>query len=571
MRYSKGLFPTLKETPAEAQAASHKLMIRAGMIRKLQSGAYSYLPLGFRALQKVKQIIRQEMEAIGAQEVLLPALQPVELWKKTGRYETLGEDMIKFIDRHGKENVLGPTHEEVITHLIANEIRSYRQLPITLYQIQTKFRDETRPRFGVIRSREFIMKDAYSFNKTEKDLDLDYQKMYQAYNNIFQRSGLDTLAVEADTGVMGGDVSHEYMVLAESGEDKVLWCPACKYSASIEVAGCLDNTDEADDKGQEEVKEVATPGETTVEKIAKLLKKKPVNLIKTMVVLVDDKPVVALVRGDGELNLGKLRSYLKANSIEMADETVIKKVTAGPIGFSGPVGLKGVKIIADYQLRGMKNAVTGANKKDAHLTGVNIKRDFTPTDYADLRYITKDDPCPKCQAKKATIKNAIELGHLFKLGTKYTKSLGATYLGENGKSQDIIMGCYGIGVNRIIASVIEINHDEAGIIWPIEIAPYQVALVSLAKGEDKVREVAEAIYQELLAAGIEVLYDDRDERPGVKLKDADLIGLPLRITIGERNLAEGKIELKLRSSKDTQLISIKDVSLEAKKALDSLA
>ena len=551
MRWSEYFIPTLKEVPSEAEAVSHRLMIRAGLIRKLASGAYTYLPLGLRVLKKVEAIIREEMDAKGALELFLPSLQPVELWHQSGRYKDLGEDLIKFKDRHNRTMVFGPTHEEVITDLVRTNIKSYRQLPITLYQIQTKFRDEVRPRFGVIRSREFIMKDAYSFDRDNAGLDASYKKMYEAYEAIFKRSGLRALAVDADTGVMGGDVSHEFMVLAESGEDFLAHCLACGYAASLAVAACGDSLrgQGTRDKGQgtrDKIKEIDTPGVSTIEKVGALLKVKPEQMVKTLVYVADEEPVAILIRGDHEANEAKIKKFLKCAKLEMAGEEIIKKATGGPMGFSGPVGIK-IRIIADHSIKGISNFVTGANKKDKHFINTNLDRDFKVKEWADLRMITEKDPCPKCN-KKISMEHAIEMGHVFKLGLKYSEAMKAEFLDEDGKLKPAVMGCYGIGVNRIIAAAIELNNDKKGIIWPKSIAPFQIIIVPLNYDKENVRKVADQVYADLQSEGIEVLLDDRSESAGVKFNDAELIGIPYQIVIGERALKKGVVELKDRNN-----------------------
>jgi len=557
MRWTKTLIPTLREDPQDAEAISHKLMVRAALIRKLTAGVYSYLPLGLKALRKAENIVREEMNKKGAIELLMPALHPVELWKKTGRYDVMGDVLIKYKDRHGKEVALGPTHEEIITSLVAREINSYKNLPKTLYQIQTKFRDEIRPRFGAIRSLEFIMKDAYSFDVDEEGLEKSYKKMYDAYSRIFERCGLPYIPVMADPGVMGGNISHEFMVPAEIGEDLIVACK-CGYAASTQVAECKENSKISKEKTKpEKIKEVDTPHVTTVEDVSKLLKVKPSQLIKTLIYIADGKPIAFLVRGDYEANEVKLKNYLKVETLGMADEKKIEEVTGGPIGFSGPTELK-IKIIADFSLKGIQNAVTGANKKDKHLLNVNLDRDFKITDWIDARIIVNGDKCPKCQ-KAIEVKRAIEIGHTFKLGTKYSKSLGAYYLDKNGKSKPMIMGCYGIGVNRIIAAGIEISHDKDGIIWPSEISPYEVVVLPLNMGNGSVKKCAEDLYEKMLNTGIDVILDDREDRAGVKFKDADLIGFPVQVIIGERNLEKGKVEIKIRKSKESQLIDRKEV------------
>lgn len=555
MRLSKTFIPTLKEDPQEAEAVSHKLMMRAGLIRRVTAGAYTYLPFGLRALRKAMDIVREEMDRAGAIEIMMPALQPVELWKKTGRYDVIGDVMIKFKDRHGKEIALGPTHEEVVTSLAAGEIRSYKDLPVTLYQIQTKFRDEVRPRFGIVRSCEFIMKDAYSFDVDVAAMEKSYKAMYDAYCRIFERCGLEYIPVEADPGMMGGTVSHEFMVPAKIGEDKIVVCQGCGYAASTEVARVV-SKDAYDAAGASmlAMEEVQTPRVSTIEDVSAFLKVKPSDLIKTLIYMADDSAVAVLIRGDHEANDTKIKNHLKAKTLELADEETIKKVTGGPLGFSGPVNMAmKVRIIADAAVRGMKNAVVGANKKDAHIRNVNPGRDMNPDDWIDARVITSEDPCPKCSGR-IELKQSIEIGHTFKLGTKYSSSLDAKYLDAGGKEQTIIMGCYGIGVNRILAALIEQSHDKDGIIWPVSLAPYQVVVVPVNKDDEAVIMQARQIYMQLIASGVEAAIDDRDKSPGVKFKDADLIGFPFQVVIGKKNLDNGKIEFKERSSKKTDLI-----------------
>ncbi len=534
-------------------------MLRAGLIRKLASGVYTYLPLGLRVLKKVEGIIREEMDKKGALELFLPSLQPVELWYESARYKGLGEDLIKFKDRHNRVMVFGPTHEEVITDLARNHIRSYRQLPVILYQIQTKFRDEVRPRFGVIRSREFIMKDAYSFDRDEAGLDLSYKKMYEAYEAIFKRCGLNTLVVEADPGVMGGDVSHEFMVLAESGEDMLAYCPSCGYGASLAVAECKAEGSRLKAQGKEKLKEVDTPGVTTIEKVGALLKARPDEMVKTLIYITDEKPVAILIRGDHEANEAKIRRYLKCSHLEMASEDIIRDVTGGPMGFSGPLGIKDVRILADNAVKGMSNFITGANKKDRHLINVNLGRDFEVREWADLRMITESDNCASC-GSKIKIEHAIEMGHVFKLGLKYSRPMRAEFLDEDGALRPLVMGCYGIGVNRIIAAAVELNNDKKGIAWPLSIAPFQVIILPINYENDNIRQIAVEIYEDLKNRGIEVLLDDRNESAGVKFNDAELIGIPYSIVIGEKGLKKGTLEIKNRATGGIIEVTTKDLS-----------
>ena len=570
MRWTQSLIPTLKEDPQDAEVISHKLMVRAALIRKLISGAYSYLPLGLRVLQKVSNIIREEMNAKGAQEVLLPAIHPPEFWKKTGRYELLGQVLIKFKDREGRELVLGPTHEEIITDLVANNVKSYKDLPLILYQIQTKFRDEPRARFGVMRTAEFIMKDAYSFDCSTEGMESSYKKMYDAYCRIFERCGLPYIPVEADPGMMGGSVSHEFMVPSDAGEDEIVICQKCKYAASTQVAACKTDPGPRSSKTEKKlpIAEVETPDMKTIEKVSEFLKVEPKKLVKTLLYKADDKVVALLVRGDFEANETKLKNYLKCAVLELADEKTIEGFTGAPVGFSGPVKLKDTRIVADNSVKDMVNFVTGANKKDAHLVNVNIGRDFETKEFADLRGITNFDKCPAC-GKAIDIKHAIEIGHTFKLGTKYSEILGAKFLDAEGKTNAIIMGCYGIGVNRIIASLIETSNDKDGIIWPLSIAPYQILIVSLNIANKKIKEISEEVYSKLKAGGYEVLYDDRDISAGIKFKDADLVGIPIQIVIGEKNAKKNIVEIKTRADRKVVEVKLADVESQIKQLLSS--
>jgi prolyl-tRNA synthetase len=554
MRYSQYFIPTVKETPADAEVVSHKLMLRAGMIRKLAAGIYNYLPLGLRSIRKVENIVREEMNRAGAIEVLMPAVLPAELWQESGRWEMYGKELLRFTDRKDAEFCLGPTHEEIITDLVRREIKSYRQMPINLYQIQSKFRDEIRPRFGLMRGREFIMKDAYSFDVDENAADLSYDKMYRAYRRIFERCGLNFRAVEADTGSIGGSSSHEFMVLADSGEDAIVSCSSCEYAANVEKAESrpVKATEHADPRPLERV---PTPEKRTIEEVSEFLGINASSMVKTLVLLADDEPVVALLRGDHDLNEIKLKNLLDCATLEMAGDEVVTRITGAPVGFAGPIGLS-VKIVADLAVEGLKNFVTGANAKDLHMKNVNLDRDFTVTRFADIRNVVHGDRCPRCDSGILEMWRGIEVGHVFKLGTKYSKALKATYLDAEGKEQTIFMGCYGIGIGRTVAACIEQNHDENGIIFPLPIAPFHCIISALNMKEEQVREVSESIYGQLSDAGVEVLLDDRDERPGFKFKDADLIGIPLRIVVGSKNLAEGNVELKTRKTGDVVLLSV---------------
>ena len=570
MRYSRYFIPTLKEVPAEAEIISHKLMLRAGMIRKLASGLYTYLPLGLRAIRKVEAIVREEMDRAGAIELLMPIVQPAELWKESGRWEQYGKELLRIKDRHGREFCLGPTHEEVITDIVRKHIRSYRDLPINLYQIQTKFRDEIRPRFGLMRAREFIMKDAYSFSATEESLDAIYQAMYKAYCNIFERCGLDFRPVEADTGTIGGHASHEFMVLADTGEDDIACCTSCSFAANTELAQVTTKANEPEPfrQGTQELKKVNTPGQKSVDEVTRFLDKKAKDLVKTLIFLADDRPVAALVRGDHELNEIKLKKVLQADRLEMADADTVEKITGAPVGFAGPLGLSSkVKVVADTSVAFMKDFVAGANEKDAHFVGLNWKRDIDPPETHDIRVITPDDPCPRCGGQ-IEIKRGIEVGHIFKLGTKYSEAMGATFLDSNGKEKPIIMGCYGIGIGRTVAAAIEQNHDDRGIIFPSPIAPFQV-IISVINVKDKdMMAHAQGIYDGLCKKGFDVLLDDRDERPGVKFKDSELIGIPIRVTIGKKAVKEGLVEITSRRTMKTEFVKVEDAGKEIETLLE---
>jgi len=567
MRWSSSFSPTLKENPQEAEAVSHKLMVRAGLIRRLTAGAYTYLPMGYRALRKAANIVREEMDRAGAVELLMPALQPPELWKRTGRYDDMGEVLIKYKDRHGKEIALGPTHEEVITELVAREIRSYKDLPLVLYQIQTKFRDEVRPRFGVVRSCEFIMKDAYSFDIDVESMEKNYGKMYDAYCRIFERCELPYVAVEADPGLMGGTVSHEFMVPTEIGEDTIVTCPSCGYAASADVASVKPESVSGKKAGKpKDVEETFTPGVSTVQDVSSFLKAKSSDLIKTLIYMADNEPVAVLIRGDHEANETKIKNHLKVRTLELADERKVREITGGPTGFTGPVGLS-IKILGDTFVRGMVNAITGACEQDKHLRNVNPGRDFSVNEWIDARVITESDPCPKCGGK-IEMKYAIEIGHTFKLGTKYSEVLNATFLDAKGKQRPAIMGCYGIGVNRILAALIERSHDKDGIIWPVSLGPCEAVVIPLKKEDKEVNAEAEHIYTRLKEAGVDVMIDDREKSAGVKFKDADLVGFPFQAIISRKNMEQGKIELKDRATKKSTLVD-KDKFLDHVKILVS--
>ncbi|MCJ7747596.1 MAG: proline--tRNA ligase [Desulfobacterales bacterium] len=549
------MLPTLKEIPSEADVPSHQLMFRAGMIRKLASGIYSYLPLGLRAIQKVESIIREEMNRAGAIEVLLPFVQPAEIWQESHRWEEYGKELVRFRDRHNRDYCLGPTHEEVITDIARREIRSYRQMPINLYQIQTKFRDEIRPRFGVMRAREFIMKDAYSFDVDEKGADKSYQKMVDAYTRIFTRCGLKFKMVEAESGVIGGTFSHEFMVLAETGEETIVSCTHCSYAANIEKAEF--KRPEAsgrilDKELLKPLQKVLTPDRGTVEEVTQFLQVSPKDLIKTLIFDTDKGCIAALVRGDHEISEKKLKAVLGTENLQLAGEETVEELTHAPKGFAGPIGLS-IPMIADMDIQKMFNFVTGANEKDAHLIHVNLMRDFKVDQFVDIRKFFPGDRCPLC-GKETRIDKGIEVGHTFKLGTKYSKAMRATYLDDQGKEKEIVMGCYGIGLGRTVAAAIEQSYDQNGIIFPMPITPFQVLILPVNMKIDLLRETAEKLYQNLLEEGMEVLYDDREETPGVKFKDADLIGIPLRVTLGEKNLKKGLVEVKKRKTGEILLL-----------------
>jgi prolyl-tRNA synthetase len=560
MKYSKSFIQTMKETPSDADIVSQVLMIRAGLVRKLASGLYEWLPAGFKILKKVEQIIREEMNAAGGLELFLPAILPKELWEETGRWNIYGKELFRLKDRAGREFCLGPTHEEIITDLVRKEVRSYRQLPVMLYQFQTKFRDEIRPRFGVMRAKEFCMKDAYSFHATEADAERYYGEVVAAYEKIFQRCGLKFRVVEASSGAIGGSFSHEFMVLADTGEEEIAVCE-CGYGANTEKAQCLRETAALDSSSIKELEEVHTPGMKTVEQVAGFLSEKPEKFIKTLVYLADGKPVIALVRGDCELNEEKLKTAAGCSELMLADAGAVEKLTGVQTGFIGPVNMpqpaRSIPIYADYSVENIVNGVSGANRNDYHIKNININRDYKPFLTADLRKVKSGDVCPKCKNKKLEFCRGIEVGHTFKLGTKYSAAMGATFLDEDGVKKPIIMGCYGIGVSRIVAAAIEQSHDENGIIWDSALAPYRVVIVPVSY-TGQAKEESDRIYAEL-SGRMDVLLDDRDERAGVKFKDADLLGIPVRITISEKTLAQGSVEVKYRGQKTVSLIGLDKV------------
>ena len=555
MRYSQTLLPTLKEIPADAEVISHILMLRAGFIRKLTAGIYTYLPVGLAAIRKVENIVREEMNRAGAQELLMPMVQPADLWIETGRYEKYGPELLRFHDRHNRESCLGPTHEEVITDIARKELHSYRNLPVNLYQIQTKFRDEIRPRFGLMRGREFIMKDAYSFDVSDEAAGISYQKMYEAYKRIFTRCGLSFRAVQADSGAIGGSFSHEFMVLAETGEDTIVVCRDCEYAANMEKAAVkLVPSSQVEALGKME--KIETPGKRKVDTVCDFLGILPSQLVKTMVFKADGKPVAVLVRGDREVEVVKLKNLLGVADIEMADSQEVFDATGVPTGYLGPVGVS-IRIVADQEVAAMQNFYVGGNEKNYHLKNVNLGRDFQVEAVADLRQITTSDPCPECGGKLETTEG-IEVGHVFKLGTGYSESMNATFQDKDGQEKHFVMGCYGIGVSRIVAAAIEQNHDDKGIIFPVPLAPYTVIIVNLGINDEQINSAAEKLYEDLQKVGLEVLIDDRDERPGFKFKDADLLGIPYRVTVGKSFVENGTLEIKRRKDGKIEELSLEE-------------
>lgn len=573
MRYSQMLIPTVKEVPADAEIPSHQLMIRAGLIRKVASGTYTYLPLGWRTLKKIIEIVREEMDRAGAQEILVPCLQPRELWQQTGRDADYGETMCRLQDRHGRWNVLGPTAEEVFTFHAVHEISSYKQLPMNLYQISPKFRDEFRPRFGVLRSREFMMKDAYSFDANPESLHKSYMAMYDAYCRIFKRCGVEYVIVEAETGEMGGSGSHQFTVPCASGEDTTVYTEDGSYAANLEKAAVDPLPKQPADPNTPSPQDVHTPNVGTIEAVCGFLQTTPAQMIKTLIYSVGDQAIAVLVRGDHDVNAEKLTQVLGGAHSELADEATIQKVTGAKVGFAGPVGLAGrvSKLIVDHAVAAMPVGVTGANRSDYHTRNVVPGRDFPLVGdnviVADIRNAVEGDTY---QGKPLRFKKGIEVGQVFKLGTKYSQKLGATFLDENGVETPCLMGCYGIGINRIMASAIELYHDDNGIIWPISIAPFEVLITPVNQDDPAVSGVAEKIYADLKAAGVEVLIDDRDLRGGVKFKDADLIGIPIRVTVGKKSVVEGNVEVKLRAETESRKTPIQDALRTVVELIESL-
>ncbi|RAN23560.1 prolyl-tRNA synthetase [Geobacillus sp. A8] len=567
MRQSQAFIPTLREVPADAEVKSHQLLLRAGFIRQSASGVYTFLPLGQRVLQKVEAIIREEMNRIGAMELFMPALQPAELWQQSGRWYSYGPELMRLKDRHERDFALGPTHEEMITAIVRDEVKTYKRLPLVLYQIQTKFRDEKRPRFGLLRGREFMMKDAYSFHTSKESLDETYNNMYEAYANIFRRCGLNFRAVIADSGAIGGKDTHEFMVLSDIGEDTIAYSDASDYAANIEMAPVV-ATYEKSDEPPAELKKVATPGQKTIDEVASYLQVSPERCIKSLLFNVDGRYVLVLVRGDHEANEVKVKNVLDATVVELATPEETERVMNAPIGSLGPIGVsEDVTVIADHAVAAITNGVCGANEEGYHYIGVNPDRDFAVSQYADLRFVKEGDPSPD---GKGTIRFArgIEVGHVFKLGTKYSEAMNAVYLDENGQTQTMIMGCYGIGVSRLVAAIAEQFADEHGLVWPASVAPFHIHLLTANAKSDEQRALAEEWYEKLGQAGFEVLYDDRPERAGVKFADSDLIGIPLRVTVGKR-AGEGVVEVKVRKTGETFDVPVSELVDTARRLLQS--
>ena len=555
MRLSNYFAPTLREAPAEAEIISHKLLIRAGMIKKVAAGIYSFLPNGKRVLDKVENIIREEMNAAGAREVLMPVLQPADLWQKTGRWDEYGPEMMRVKDRNERDFALGPTHEELITSIVAAEVRSYKELPQNLYQIQVKFRDEIRPRFGLMRAREFIMKDAYSFHTSQESLQETYDKMSVAYSNIVKRCGLKFKAVKAEAGLIGGDASEEFMVLASTGEDMILYCNKCEYGANIEQAKALRDYKEEKEKS-ESLKEVDTPGKKSIGEVSEFLNVEPERLAKTLVYLCDSEPVLVVLPGDREANENKIKRATECKEIRLFNEDDFDKYEDLVEGYVGPMDQK-YKIIVDEDIVKIKNMIIGANKNDSHLINVNYDRDFKAEIVADIKYACEGDICPSCAGNLGDARG-IEVGHIFQLGTKYSEAMGATYVDENGKNNPMLMGCYGIGVTRMISAAIEQNHDEKGIIWPKNIAPFEVVIVQTDMKDEKLNKASQELYNKLVDKDFEVVYDDRSERAGVKFADADLIGYPIQIVFGKTYINDEKVELKIRDGHKKENLVFED-------------
>jgi prolyl-tRNA synthetase len=567
MKQSMSLIPTLREVPSDAEVKSHQLLLRAGFIRQNASGVYTYMPLGRKVLQKVEAIIREEMNNAGAAELFMPALQQAELWQESGRWYSYGPELMRLKDRHDREFALGATHEEVITSLVRDEVKSYKRLPLTLYQIQTKFRDEKRPRFGLLRGREFIMKDAYSFHATQESLDEVYERLFQAYSNVFSRCGLNFRAVIADSGAMGGKDTHEFMVLSDIGEDTIAYSDTSQYAANIEMAPVTAVYEKSSEPAKE-LEKVHTENKKTIEEVSSFLNVESKDCIKSLLFRVDDRYVLVLVRGDHDVNDIKLKNHLEASVVELADTKTTKEVLGCSVGSLGPVGIENVEVIADNAVQAMVNGVCGANEEDYHFKNVNPERDFKVASYTDLRFIKEGDPSPDGHGTIVFAKG-IEVGHVFKLGTRYSEAMNAEILDENGRTKPMIMGCYGIGVSRTMASVAEQFNDENGLVWPTNIAPFDVHLIAVNMKDSAQAELAKELYSNLQAAGMEVLMDDRQERPGVKFADSDLIGLPVRVTVGKK-AGEGIVEVKIRKNGEMQEVQKDELAVTLKNILKEL-
>ncbi|HHV72616.1 MAG TPA: proline--tRNA ligase [Clostridia bacterium] len=559
MKMSQLFSPTLRETPADAEIISHQYMLRAGFIRKVAAGIYTYLPLGYRVIRKIEQIVREEMNKKGAQELLMPALQPAELWHESGRWDIYGKELMRLRDRHERDFCLGPTHEEVITDLVKREVNSYRQLPLLLYQIQTKYRDEIRPRFGLMRGREFIMKDLYSFDRDKEGLDESYKKMYDAYCRIFERCGLEYRSVEADSGAIGGSSSHEFMVIADSGESVIAYCENCDYAANVEKATFAMKVENSKSVLQDLIK-VETPGVRTVAELEQFFNLAAKQILKTLIYETEKGFVAVVLRGDRNVNEVKLQNVLDSKYVNLVNEDRVKELIGCEVGSIGPVNLQEeIILVADREVPYVLNAICGANETNRHYQNVNYGRDFEANIIEDIALVEAGDPCPKCQGP-LHITRGIEVGHIFKLGTKYSAALEATFLDEDGQARYYEMGCYGIGIGRTAAAAIEQNHDEHGIIWPVSIAPYHVVIIQVHDKEEKQKEICEELYNQLTDNGIEVVYDDRKERVGVKFKDADLIGFPLRIVVGPKTINDGTVEVKIRKTGEQLVLPLTDVN-----------
>ncbi len=555
MRWSQFYLFTTREVPKDAEVVSHQMMVRAGMIRRAAAGIYSYLPLGWRSLSKLMAIVRRELNAAGSVELTMPAIQPAELWRESGRWVQYGRELLRMDDRHAREFCFGPTHEEIITDIVRKDVTSYRQLPVNLYQIQVKFRDEIRPRFGLMRGREFLMKDAYSFHTTPESLEEAYEALGGAYERIFRACGLDFIRVEADSGTIGGSASHEFMVVADTGESLVLRCAECGYAANQEKAETAGLVGSSTEEPAAEAHVEETPGRTTVEEVAAFLDVEPERIVKTIIYRTEEGPVAALVRGDREVNSIKLKNLLDVQELELADEAMVEEVSGAPVGFAGPIGLERARLVADKSLEGIGNFVCGANRADAHWVDANFGKDVRLDEFHDLLLVEGGDPCPNCD-RDLLISHGIEVGHIFKLGTKYSEPMGCTYLDDQGESHPMVMGCYGLGIGRTVAAAIEQNHDDRGIIWPLPLAPFEALVVPLNMNDDEVVQTAGRIYEALLEKGVDALLDDRQERPGVKFNDADLIGVPIRVVVGSKSLANDQCEVSLRRDGEKKLVAL---------------